>query len=351
MRKWQIVQRFLPILTVMLLLAGCGAPELSALDPSGVVAEKQLSLIILSLAIMVFVFLVVIVIFTYVLIRYRAKPGQEDEIPEQVEGNHKLEIIWTVIPILLLIVLAIPTVMTTFTLAEEAPEEGDAMRVEVVANQYWWEFRYPDHGIVTAQELHIPTGEKVYVTLDSNDVIHSFWVPAIAGKMDNNPGLTNNFWLQADQAMTYDGRCTELCGPSHALMNFKVVAQEPDEFESWVESMQNFEDVAEEEVESEAVALGREVYATNCISCHAIDSTQEGGIGPNLAGFGDREFFAGLFMKPSDDPESANEELKSWIREPYKYKPDNNMPEFPESQISDEELDALVEYLHSLTLE
>lgn len=344
MSQWQFVKRLLPIVAFALLLTGCGAPELSALNPSGAVAEKQLSLIILSISIMVLVFVVVAIIFTYVVIRYRARPGQEKEIPVQVEGNHKLEIIWTVIPILLLIVLAVPTVMTTFSLAEEAPE--DAFQVNVRASLYWWEFEYPEQGIVTGQELVIPTGERVYINLTSKDVIHSFWVPALAGKMDNNPGLTNKMYIETDTPGVYDGRCTELCGPAHALMNFKVVAVDPAEFNGWVTSMQNFD----AEVATAQVEQGRELFTQNCIACHAVDSSQAGGMGPNLAGYADRETIAGLLVKSADNQAEADANLKDWILNPDKIKPDNNMPYFRDS-LNEQQVDAIVEYLNALKLD
>ncbi|MDQ0164810.1 cytochrome c oxidase subunit 2 [Bacillus horti] len=336
------MKRLLPIVALALLLAGCGAPELSALNPSGAVAEKQLSLIILSISIMVLVFVVVAIIFTYVVIRYRERPGQEKEIPVQVEGNHKLEIIWTVIPILLLIVLAVPTVMTTFSLAEEAPE--DAFWVDVTAHQYWWNFEYPDTNIVTAQELVIPTGERVYINLESADVIHSFWVPALAGKMDTNPDNTNKMYIETDTPGIYDGRCAELCGEAHALMNFRVVALEPAEYNNWVAGMQNFD----EEVVSAQATEGRELFAQSCIGCHAVDASQPG-LGPNLAGFAERGTIAGFLAKSSDNPEEADANLKAWIKEAQAVKPGNAMPNFLD--LNDQELDAIVEYLNSLTLD
>lgn len=352
MKRWHFFKRLLPLAVLILMLTGCGYENLSALQPKGEVAEKQLSLILLSISIMVLVFVVVMIIFTYVLIRYRSRPGQEDEIPEQVEGSHKLEIIWTVIPIILILVLAVPTVMTAFSLAEKAPEYSEAeiaegaeppFVVDVKAYQFWWQFSYPDDGITTAQELVIPVDTKVYINLDSGDVIHSFWVPSLAGKMDNNPGLTNQMYIHAYEPGVYEGRCTEFCGDSHSLMNFRVIVKEQEEYEAWVASMQNFEDTAE----GEAIERGREVYANNCLACHAIDSSSPGGVGPNLAGFGDRTMVGGLVYLDREDPQS----LRDWIRNAPDFKPGIMMPQFTEEQISDQELEDLIEYLNSLTLE
>lgn len=348
MRQWHMLKRLLPFMALMLLLSGCGVQGISALDPQGTVAEKQLFLILLSIGIMILVFVVVMIIFTFVILKYRMKKGEEDVIPEQVEGNHKLEIIWTVIPIILLMILAVPTVATTFALAEEAPEEGDALLVKVTAHQFWWEFEYPDLGVVTAQELRIPTNERVYIELTAGDVIHSFWVPALAGKMDNNPrGLDpanpvnlNRMYFDAKQPGEYQGFCTELCGPGHALMFFKVIATERNEFDQWVASMQNFDDTATPN--AVAVEEGRALYAANCIACHAVDSSIAGGLGPNLAGFADRTILAGY--APNDA-----ENLAKWIRNPQDYKVGNEMPAFPD--LSNSEVNAIVQYLKSLTLE
>lgn len=348
MSRWQRVYRFLPILILALVLTGCGDPYLSALDPKGPVAEEQLSLIVLSFIIMVLVSLVVFLIFTYVLVRFRQRPGQEDEIPKQVEGNHKLEITWTVIPILLLLLLAVPTVVSVFSQAEDFSEKEGTINVKVVSQQFWWEFQYQDLDIVTAQELYIPVGQWIQFDLTSKDVLHSFWVPSLAGKQDTNPGLINPLRFMADEPGVYQGRCAELCGPAHALMNFNVIAVEPAVFEEWVSSMQNFTDETTTDEtttgQSEIVDLGREVFASNCIGCHAIDSSQAGGMGPNLAGFANRKSIAGLLTK-------NDEELERWIRDPEKVKPGNKMPGFVLDQISEQDMSALIQYLNSLSLE
>ncbi|RBW70248.1 cytochrome c oxidase subunit II [Bacillus taeanensis] len=336
-RYWQKVLRLFPLLGLILLaLAGCGEENLSAIQPKGTGAELQLDLILLSLYIMIGVILVVGVIYTYVLIKFRKRPGQENEIPEQVEGNTTLEILWTAIPILLLIILAVPTVMATFTLAAEEPKEGDdTLKVQVTANLYWWQFDYPDQEISTSQDLYIPVGEKVYIELTSNDVIHSFWVPALGGKTDTNPGLENTMWLEANEPGVYKGKCTELCGPSHALMDFKVIALEKDEFDAWTEKMK----AGPEAPQTAKAQQGEEIFSQSCIGCHAVGD-QGGNTAPNLTSFGDRQTLAGF-------KEMSKENLVSWIKNPQSMKPGNNMPAFGE-QLSDEEVDALADYLLGL---
>lgn len=340
MSQWKNAWRLLPLLAVvMLALTGCTPdPYLSALDPKGPVAAQQLSLIKLSIYIMIGVFAVVMIIYVYVLLRYRKRPGQTG-IPEQIEGNHKLEIIWTVIPLILLAILAVPTVSLTFDLAEKHPPE-EALQVKVVAHQFWWEFEYTDLGVSTGQDLYIPTGQKVQFELESNDVIHSFWVPALGGKTDNNPGMTNNMWLQADQPGVYKGKCAELCGPSHALMDFKVIAVEPAQFEDWIAKMK------EPQQTTAQVQDGAELFQANCISCHAIEGTKGlkvPDIAPNLTDFGNREVLASFLEK-------TDENLAQWIKNPQSLKPGNLMPAF-EGKLDDQQVASLVEYLNSLKAE
>ncbi|UFJ42335.1 cytochrome c oxidase subunit II [Brevibacillus humidisoli] len=337
LNRWQHVWRLLALsIVTALMLTGCGDPTLSALIPSGPVAEEQLTLIKLSLFIMVGVIVVVMLIFAYVIIRYRKKPGQTG-IPEQVEGNTKLEIIWTVIPIILLFILAVPTVMTTFTLAKDYSDEEGVVNVKVTAHQFWWEFEYPDLGVATAQDLYIPTGKRVMFQLTSKDVVHSFWVPSLGGKTDNVPGLVNKMWLQADKEGVYQGKCAELCGASHALMDFKVVAVSPQEFDSWVEKMK----AGPAEPATATAKEGQQVFQQSCIGCHAVGN-QGGKLGPNLTAFGDREKLAGIL-------ENNPELLKQWIANPNQFKEGNRMPAFGE-QLNEEQIDALAEYLSGLKI-
>ncbi len=338
MKRWQHLWRLLPVALMMLALTGCGKPFLSALDPKGEVAEMQFSLMALSLYIMIGVFVVVIIIYTFVLFRFRQRPGQENIIPDQVEGSHKLELIWTVIPIVLLIVLAIPTVQQTFVLDDlkSAPgnEGKQTVEITVKAHQFWWEFEYPGLGVKTAQEAVIPTGANIKFDLTSVDVLHAFWVPSLGGKQDNAVASSNHLWLTADETGTYEGRCTELCGASHALMNFKVKAVPPADFDNWVASMNApvYEDVS---------TAGQDVFNQNCLACHAV-GTEGGVIGPNLTNFGDRDVIAGYLEK-------SDENLERWIRTPHKVKEGALMPGF--AKLEDQDMAALLEYLNGLKVQ
>ncbi len=223
---------------------------LSALRPAGEVADIQYDLMKLSTLIMVGVIIIVMVIFFVVMFKFRRK---DEKIPKQVEGSHKLEIIWTTIPILLLLLLAVPTVSATFKLADVSPmdkKDSDALVINVRANLYWWEFEYPNQKIVTGQDLVVPTDERVYFNLKASDVKHSFWIPAVGGKLDNNTENVNKFWLEFDSKRSKEagnlfyGKCAELCGPSHALMDFKVKAMSRADFDGWVSAMQDVKEPA-----------------------------------------------------------------------------------------------------------
>lgn len=335
---------FFVFMLLALFLAGCGVENLTALDPKGYGAEKSMDLIILTTLIMVGVFVVVMVIYVITLVRFRRKKGQEDYVPEQVEGNHKLEVIWTVIPIILVLIIAVPTVLTTFDLADDSKAD-ELINVDVTGNQYWWHFEYSGEEIQTSQDLYIPTGERVYLHMLSSDVIHSFWVPSISGKMDVNAENVNTMYIEAYEEGVYWGKCAELCGPSHSLMDFKVIAVDPEEYDQWVADMQNVD--ADAEPENAVAQEGKELFeANNCMNCHATDSAATGGapIGPNLTSFGDRSNIAGIL-------EHDKENLVDWIMDPDAIKPGNKMtagytdgyPEF-----SQEEAESIAEYLLQL---
>nr|WP_051189005.1 cytochrome c oxidase subunit II [Halalkalibacillus halophilus] len=329
-----------------LILSGCGEPFLSALQPRGDGAEQIFQLMVLSVVIMLFVFVVVMIIYVFVVIKFRRKKGQEDFIPKQTEGNHALETLWTVIPIILLLILAVPTVQYSFEFADVSPEttaEGDELDqiwIDVTGKQYWWHFEYQDLEVSTSQEIYIPTDRKVYLSMISDDVIHSFWVPSIQGKMDVNPtGNRNEMHLHAQEEGVYWGKCAELCGPSHSLMDFKVIAVSPGEFEQWVEEMQ---EVSEEDVpESETAQDGQELFADNCLACHAVGSSPNK-VGPNLTSFADRVNLAGVF-------EMNEENLFEWIdTKGEDMKPGNLMVDAP-YDLNEEEINNIIEYLMTLS--
>lgn len=353
LKKWRLVSL---LIMLTFILSACGEPFLSALRPAGEVAKEQFDLMILSTIVMISVIVVVTLIFVYVLIRFRRKKGEEDKIPKQVEGSHKLEIIWTVIPILLLLVLVFPTVKTTFSQADVSPmdkynEDGtrDVLVVNVRASLFWWEFEYPDYEFMTGQDLVVPTNERVYFNLIGSDVKHSFWIPAAGGKLDMNTDNINQFYLTFDDKKANEagnlfyGKCAELCGPSHALMDFKVKAISRAEFDQWVDDMKN---AKEPEPTTSLAKQGEELFNQSCIGCHAVTPQDgkpiEARLGPNLATFGERSRIAGFL-------EHNEENLKAWLKDPQTLKPGNKMFGYPD--YSEEELEALVEFLMELKVQ
>ncbi|MBD8007029.1 cytochrome c oxidase subunit II [Bacillus norwichensis] len=354
MKLWLQKWRLLSVLAILaLVLSGCGEPFLSGLVPAGEIGKQQYDLILLSLGIMALVIVIVVIIFTFAIIKFRRK---DERIPKQVEGSHTLEIVWTVIPIILLLILAVPTVAVTFSQGDvsaidkkDADGNREALVVNVNAHLYWWEFEYPDLGIVTSQDLVIPTDEKVYFQVVSKDVKHSFWIPPLGGKLDTNPENVNKFWLIADSDKAEEagnlfyGKCAELCGPSHALMDFKVKALPQKDFENWVADMQNTKEPVEPT--TDLAKQGEEIFNQSCITCHAVtpEVKPSGELAPNLAGFADRERVAGILDHNED-------EIKKWIKDPEKIKPGNKMTDtYP--KMSDQELDALAAYLMELKVQ
>lgn len=332
--KWAVVC----LLMMFIWVTGCAKHNMSVLDPQGPVGKVQLNLLYLSTGIMTFVVIVVAVIYIYVVVRYRERFGDEEkDPPEQVAGSKKLEILWTSVPILLLIVLAIPTISTTFTLNKK-PDPDHSIRINVIGYQYWWGFEYPDYKVTTSNEVHIPTGKKVEFILKAHDVIHSFWVPSLGGKEDLTPGRTTRLVLQADKPGIYEGKCTELCGASHALMRFRVVAHQPEDFEDWIASQVTPDSTPK----NKQAEQGRRLFAQNCIGCHAIRGAGYKVLGrtaPELTAFSERTRIAGVL-----DNNRAN--LKSWLKNPQGIKPGNRMPAF--DHLTDQQVEAMVEYLETL---
>ncbi|QST01457.1 cytochrome c oxidase subunit II [Pontibacillus sp. ALD_SL1] len=350
MKGWMGKSRVLFLFGIMLLtLTGCGLPNLTALEPKGEGADVIYDLMMLSVIIMVVVGVIVMALYFFVLIRYRQKEDNQDYIPKQTEGNKFLELLWTVVPILLLIVLAVPTVQKTFMLADTTPAEEDkedAVTIEVTGKQYWWHYNYNGLEVQASQDLYIPTGERVYLKLAASDVIHSFWVPSISGKMDTNPGTgnVNEMWINAYEEGVYYGKCAELCGPSHSLMSFKVVAVSPEEFDQWVEEMKNVNPDATPE--SESAQAGKELFnSKGCIACHAIGSSPAAA-GPNLTNFGSRVKIAGIL-------DNNKQNLIDWLQHPEDIKPGNKMTgkygnTDADNPLTSEEAEQLADYLLQL---
>lgn len=307
------------------------APQDFINDQSGPIAKEADRLWDITFIIATAIFFIVELLLIYAIIRFRDRPGRE---AKQFHGNTKVEVLLTAIPALILAGLAVPTVRSIFDLSEEP---SNALQVTVTARQFWWEYEYQDSGVITANEMHIPVGQPVYLTLKGDDVIHSFWVPALAGKQDVVPGRTNFMTIEADEPGTFRGQCTEYCGLSHANMRLRVIAHPPDEFDEWLSDQQ-----AEAESPSDSLAAeGEQLFLEGqCINCHAVQGTDaQSRVGPDLTHFASRETFAGALFDTNE------ENLRAWLADPPAVKPGAKMPDYG---LSSDEIDALVAYLLSL---
>ena len=309
---------------VLLLLSACSGPDRlgieelglgdlpqNSLDPAGPAAETIDDLFWLVFWIAVGVFVVVEAALLAIVFAFRRRRG-EDRAVRQTHGNTRLEIMWTIIPSVVLAVIAVPTVATIFDLREKPSELDDALEIEVIGHQWWWEFHYPEYGFTTANEMHIPVDRPVYLTMTSADVIHSFWVPPLNGKRDVVPGRTTNLTLQADEPGIYLGQCAEFCGLAHADMRHRVFAHTTEDFEAWAQHMAT---PAEVPVSGPASA-GWETFLAQCAACHAVDGTDANGrLAPNLTHFAARTTFAAGTIS------NTEEHLREWLRDPSSLKP------------------------------
>ena len=315
-----------------LLGSACGgdAGPQDFLTPEGPVAERADGLWDITFAIAVIIFVIVEAVLVFTIVKFRRRPGRE---AAQFHGNTKVEVVLTLIPTLILAGLAVPTVKAIADLAERPK---DALEVTVLAKQFWWQYTYTDEDVVTANEMHVPTGQPVFLTLEGEDVIHSFWIPKLTGKQDVVPGRVNHMQFIADEPGTYWGQCTEYCGLSHANMRLRVIAHEPAEFEQWLEDQKQ----PAAATVSGAAADGQEIFMQTCVNCHAIEGTDaKGTSGPNLTHFASRETFAGALFENN----AAN--LRRWIDNPAAVKPGALMPDYG---LSAQEIDAVVAYLETL---
>ena len=325
---------FVALAGVLVLLASSctgSAPQDYINYQEGPIARRADQLWDITFAIAVAIFFIVELLLIYAIVRFRARPGRE---AAQFHGNTKVEIVLTAVPALILAGLAVPTVSTIIDLSGRP---DGALDVTVTARQFWLEYEYEDAGVITANELHIPIDQPVYLTLEGDDVIHSFWVPRLAGKQDVVPGRTNNMVIEADEPGSYRGQCTEYCGLSHANMRLRVIAHTESGFDQWLSDQQ-------EEALSPTDSLaaeGEQLFMDGeCINCHAIQGTDaQARTGPDLTHFASRETFAGALFQTNE------KNLRDWLEDPPGVKPGAKMPDYG---LAPDEIDALVAYLLSL---
>jgi cytochrome c oxidase subunit 2 len=277
--------------------------------------------------------LVVFAALAIILVRFRKRPGA-DGLPRQIQGHTGLELAWTIAPALVLLIIAIPTIQVIFR-TQGAASPTNALEVTVRGWQWWWEFRYPSLDVVTANELHVPVGRPVVVTLEGFDVIHSFWVPQLGGKRDVVPGRLNRITLTPDRPGEYWGQCAEFCGASHANMGLRVIVQEPAAFEQWAAAQK-----APAPEPSGDAAEGKGIYTRSaCVGCHTVRGVSAGALGPDLTHFGSRALFgAGLWPTSVDN-------VAAWLKDPPALKPGSRMPNL---HLTDAEAKALAVYLTTL---
>jgi cytochrome c oxidase subunit 2 len=294
----------LGLVVLALLVAGCGPSNgQNSLKPSGGEAEQIDDLFVPVAAVAGIIGIFVTAATIYCAVRFRARRGRDDR-PKQIHGNTALEIGWTLIPAVILAVIAVPTVSLIFQLNDDP--EPNAIEITAVGKQWWWQFEYPaergETKVVTANELHVPVGREVNMRLTACDpsipgecnVIHSFWVPELNGKRDVVPGRVNTLKFTAEKQGTYLGQCAEYCGLSHANMRFRVIVESQDEFDDWLDA-QRGEPVTTLEDAGRAGELFAQKY--QCTNCHAIEDASISSYGPNLTHFASRSTFASGYYK------------------------------------------------------
>ena len=323
-----------------LVLAGCSAEHYpqTTLLPRGDFARIADDLLDTTVKWALLVFVLVEGVLVYAIFRFRGKPG--DPEPHQTHGNTTVEIIWTVIPALILAAIAVPTVKAIFETS--AVPGKDALTIEVVGHQWWWEFRSPEYNLTTANEMHVPLGRTVSLRMGSSDVTHSFWVPQLAAKRDVFANRETRMWFKAEAEGDYPGQCAEFCGIQHGRMAHRIKAQKPEEFQAWVAHMQTLgPKPPQAAAPNPQYAEGEKLFtAKGCIACHSLVAVNapKGMIGPNLANVGARSYIAAGTLKNTD------QNLAHWIRDPQGIKKGVLMPNLG---VTEAEAQALVAYLRA----
>ncbi len=309
----------------------------SIFSPKGTPAHFVFGLSMFVLSITLAIFLAVGGILLFVLIRYRHRPT--DREPPQIYGSSQIELSWTVIPVLIIVVLFLTTTRVILN-TQYAAKPADALDVIVIGHQFWWEFRYPKLGIVTANELHVPVSDPhhptpTYLEMSSADTDHSFWVPRLAGKTDVIPNRVNVMWFDPESPGLYLGQCAQYCGVQHAKMLLRVYAQSQGDFDGWAAEQR------QPAKEDASAAEGRAVFLRNaCINCHTITGTvATGRFGPDLTHLASRDTIASGAVQNTPD------NLRKWIDNPDQMKPGSLMPPM---HLNDHDLGAVTQYLTTL---
>jgi cytochrome c oxidase subunit 2 len=315
-----------------------GLPNIFAPETTHARSIFDLSLFVLAVTGIIFV--VVFTLLAYSVVKFRGTAADADREPPQVYGSTQIELAWTIIPVLIVVVLFLATARVIHTI-QNAPKPPTALEVTVIGHQFWWEFRYPKLGIVTANELHVPVSDPArptptFLKLLSADTDHSFWVPQLAGKTDLIPNRVNEMWIDPRRPGIFLGQCAQYCGRQHAKMLLRVVVDSAEEFDVWVRAQQQ-----QAAAHDEKATVGRRVFETTaCINCHAISGTAATGrFGPDLTHLMSRRTIA------SGAAENTRDNLRLWIEKPDALKPGSLMPAM---KLSDADLDAVARYMETL---
>ena len=307
--------------------------------PESTPAKSIFDLSMFVLAITGIIFAAVFTLLVYSILKFRATATNSKREPAQVYGSTQIELAWTIIPILIVVVLFLATARVIHAV-QDAPMPATAVEVTAIGHQFWWEYRYPKLGIVTANELHIPVSDPAHPTptffrLLSADTDHSFWVPQLAGKTDLIPNHPNSMWMDPHRIGTFLGQCAQYCGTQHAKMLLRIAVDSPEDFAAWVRGQQ------QPAVQNRSVESGRQVFEhTACINCHAIRGTAANGrFGPDLTHLMSRATIA------AGAAENTQENLRLWIKDPDAIKHGSLMPAM---KLSDSDMDAVVSYLETL---
>jgi cytochrome c oxidase subunit II len=311
----------------------------SIFSPQSTPAKSIFNLSIFVLAITGIIFVVVFTLLVYSILKFRARSTKENSEPAQVYGSTQIELAWTIIPILIVVVLFMATARVLHAV-QDAPMPANAVEVTVIGHQFWWEYQYPQLGVVTANELHIPVSDPArptptFLQLLSADTDHSFWAPELAGKTDLIPNHPNRMWMDPEHIGIFGGQCAQYCGTQHAKMLLRVSVDTPEDFAVWVHEQR------QPAIADERVAAGKRVFETTaCINCHSINGTVANGrFGPDLTHLMSRTTIAaGAALNTPDN-------LRLWLQNPDAIKPGSLMPAM---KLSDSDLDALVGYLATL---
>jgi cytochrome c oxidase subunit 2 len=363
-QRWRLPTALLAL--VLIGLAACTGPfPQSTLEPKGDFARTVDHVFMTTVWLAVIVFVLVEGALLLAIFKFRGKPG--DAEPKQIHGSTLVEVIWTIIPAVVLAVVAVPTVQAIFKTAEVPAVSTDGkapLKVEVIGHQWWWEFRYPELGITTANELHVPLNRTIDLRMKSVDVIHSFWVPQFAGKRDVFPNRETRIWFTPNVTGAFPGACAEFCGEEHGRMDFYLMVDSPEDFAAWTSrrdadsTLDSFGLPKPLPVDTSAkgkgavvamadsaldpkVAEGQKLLATvGCTGCHSFNSKNpvKGQVGPNLSGVGSRKMIAAGWLENND------ENLKRWLQHTQDVKPGVGMKIRP---ITDAEAAAIIAYLRT----